>query len=266
MEITVKDLTTALGLGSREQVAIVGGGGKTSLMFALAEERMLAGHRVLTTTTTKTWHQEAGRAPCLVLTRLDSAWHERVAAGLDEHGHVFLARHILDSGKVEGIDPLEADALYRERKADYLLLEADGAAGRPLKSPASHEPVIPSLTTVVIAIIGLEALGKSVEPAIVFRLEQFQAVTGLSPGMTVTPEALLELFLSSDGLFKGTPKSARRVAFLNKRDLLSDDKNARKLAGLLTRHPGSLLDRVVIGSIHHKAYSVVMNSAPSRVP
>ena len=105
--------------------------------------------------------------------------------------------------------------------------------------------------------MGLEALGKSVKPELVFRLERFQEVTGLSPGMEVTPEALVELFHSSEGLFKGTLKSARRVAFLNKLDLLLDDQNARKLADLLIRHPSSLLDRVVIGSIHSGVYSVI---------
>ncbi len=56
-------LISALGLGPREHIAIVGGGGKTSLCFALAEELLRTGTRVITTTTTKVWHKEANRAP-----------------------------------------------------------------------------------------------------------------------------------------------------------------------------------------------------------
>ena len=53
METLAKDLTTALGLGAKEHVAIVGAGGKTSLMFALAEELRMHGGRIVTGTTTK---------------------------------------------------------------------------------------------------------------------------------------------------------------------------------------------------------------------
>ena len=41
------DLITTLGLGPREHMAIVGAGGKTSLMFALAEDLFIGGKRVV---------------------------------------------------------------------------------------------------------------------------------------------------------------------------------------------------------------------------
>ena len=44
-------------------------------------------------------------------------------------------------------------ALIAKRK------EADGAAGRFLKAPADHEPVIPAGTTVVVVVAGLKAVG-----------------------------------------------------------------------------------------------------------
>jgi len=256
LETTVTDLATALDLRARAHIAIVGGGGKTSLMFALADELVVSGYRVLTTTTTKIRHREALSAPLAVFNLPESARHERIARGLDKHKHVFFGRKLLSSGKVEGIDPLGADALYREHPADFLIAEADGAAGRPLKAPAPHEPVIPASATVVIAVMGLEAMGKNLTPELVFRLERFQALTGISLGMRVTPESLVRLFHSSKGLFKGAPPSARRVAFLNKRDLLSDHQEAFKLVDLLIRQPVSAVDRVVVGTVHGGVYSV----------
>jgi len=65
---SVSNLFSALDLGSRELVALVGGGGKTSLLFALAEELHQGKKLVVTSTTTKVRHREAQRSPCIVFT------------------------------------------------------------------------------------------------------------------------------------------------------------------------------------------------------
>ncbi|MDY6973630.1 MAG: selenium cofactor biosynthesis protein YqeC [Thermodesulfobacteriota bacterium] len=252
-----KDLISALGLGPKEHVAIVGGGGKTTMMFALAQELSSQGYKVVTTTTTKVWHSQASRHPCVILSSSDTALHEEVRKALREVGHVFVGRSILDSGKVDGISPLSADAFSHAPWVDYLILEADGAAGRPLKAPAEYEPVIPSSASVVIAVMGLEALGRRLEPEVTFRSERFTEVTGLEPGAILTPECIERVFQSSEGLFKGTPGSARRVAFLNKVDLLSDRQGAGRLADLLLLSPNSLIERVVTGSIIDNIYSTI---------
>ena len=75
MEKAEKDLFSALALGQREHVALVGGGGKTTLMFALAGELLQAGKKVITTTTTKIRGQEATRAPYKVFALSDPARH-----------------------------------------------------------------------------------------------------------------------------------------------------------------------------------------------
>ena len=257
METMEKDLTSALGLGPREHVAIVGGGGKTTIMLALAQELRLRGHRVVTTTTTKVWHSEVRRSPRVILSSSDTALHETIRKDLIELGHVFVGRSILESGKVEGVSPLFADELYQAPWVDYLISEADGSAGRPLKAPAQHEPVIPSSASVVVAIMGLEALGRRLEPEVAFRLEQFTKVTGLERGEMLTPNGIARVFQAPEGLFKGAPGSARRVAFLNKMDLLSDEQGGRKLADLLLLFPHSLIERVVMGSIMKKTYFTI---------
>ena len=250
----VKDLTSALGLGPREHVALVGGGGKTTLMSALADEFRLKGHRFVTSTTTKVWNREAQNWPNVLLDTSDPDPREELKAVLKKHGHAFVGRRVLESGKVEGISPDLADSLYREAEIDYLILEADGASGRPLKAPAQHEPVIPSSTTVVVAIIGLEAVGKPLEKKIVFRPEQFSKITGLTRGERITPNALVRIFQSPEGLFKGAPASAKRIAFLNKLDLVADDQEGSALADLLVKGPRPPVDSVVVGSILKNIY------------
>lgn len=252
----VKDLTSALGLGAREHVAIVGGGGKTSLMFALAEELRLGGHRVITTTTTKVRKREAYSSPCVSFFSSDSGWHSELNNCLDRHGHVFVAQSHLKSGKIEGVSRSLADAIYQETQVDYLVLEADGAAGRPVKVPLEHEPVIPSSASVTVAMIGLEAIGEKLDTKIVFRLDQFKEVTGLKKGEMLTPKALSKIFSSPKGLFKESPMPAIRIAFLNKLDLLTKDLEAKELAELLLNDLNAPVDRVVAGSIIRKYYLV----------
>jgi len=249
-------LISALGLGPREHIAIVGGGGKTSLCFALAEELLQAGTRVITTTTTKVWHKETNRAPCVVFCPSGSPSYKDLNAGLKREEHVFVGQGLLESSKVEGITRAMADSFFKELQVDYLIIEADGAAGRPVKAPAAHEPVIPSSTTMVIAVIGLEAMGRPLGPEIVFRPGLFREITGLKDGETITPAALARVFQSPNGLFKGTPDAARRIAFLNKLDLLASEEEGRALARLLLRDPHVPVERVVMGSILRKEYLV----------
>lgn len=250
-------LIPVLGIGAREHIALVGGGGKTSLVFALAEECRQAGMRVLTATTTKVWHREALRAPRAVLVQTDADWRQALREGLERHGHVFLGCRRLDSGKVQGIHPSLADELYQDGAADYLLIEADGASGRPVKAPAGHEPVIPDTASMVIAVMGLEALGCAMAPEVVFRMERFGELTGCRPGERLSSRLLTGLFAHPRGLFKGTPIHARRIVFLNKWDLLEQDREAQDLARMILEKAGDKIRRVVIGSIEKGLYRIM---------
>ena len=257
LEKFTEGLTTALGLRATEHVGIVGAGGKTSLMFSLAEELRMKGCRVVTATTTKVWYKEARRFPRVIISKLDSDWCKTVRTELKTYGHVFVGHGVLETGKLEGITPGLAEKIYHDSGVDYLVLEADGAAGLLVKAPASHEPVIPSSVTLVVAMMGLDAVGKALKPEIVFRLERFKRATGLMDGAKIDFKAIGKIFHSPRGLFKGSPDSARRVAFLNKLDLLSDDQEAKDLANVLLSPPNSLIDRVVIGSIKEKKYFII---------
>jgi probable selenium-dependent hydroxylase accessory protein YqeC len=107
----------------------------------------------------------------------------------------------------------------RERfAAQFVLVEADGAAGRPVKAPAGHEPVVPSSADLVVGVMGLDALGSPAEEEMVFRLEHFLNVTGLAPSEEIGPDSLKALAAHPEGLFKNTPAKARRMAFYNKAD------------------------------------------------
>ncbi len=253
MEKSYHGLITALGLGPKEHVAVVGGGGKSTLCFALAEALGLTGARVISTTTTKVRQAEANAFPRKVLYASEGPGLEAVKKGLDEAGNVFVGRKFLENGKVEGISSTLADDLFRMPGIEYVITEADGAAGRPLKAPAAHEPVIPGSVTTVIALMGLKALGKPLGPDMVFRPALFKALTGLEEGDILTAERLARAFDGRMGLFKNTPVSARRMVFLNQLDVLTDDRSARDLARhLISTEP--LIERVLLGSFRKNVF------------
>jgi len=249
------ELKTALALGPKEHLALVGGGGKTTLMSALAKIGRESGKRVVTTTTTKLWHHEARSSPCVVFVRSDASWKENLREGLRTGGHVFLAESLLASGKVQGIDPSLADALFREEGIDYLIVEADGAAGHPIKAHADHEPVIPASVTTVVALMGLEALGRSLSPKTVFREDLFRGITGCDAGGRLSSSILTGLISHPRGLFKGAPDKAKRIVFLNKSDLLSDYSAAERLARMILQEASGRISKVVIGSVKTGHYS-----------
>ncbi len=244
---------TALGLGPKEHVAVVGGGGKSTLCFALAEGLAQTGAKVISTTTTKVWQEEANAFPRQALYATDGPGLEAVKTGLEEAGNVFVGGEFLKNGKVEGISAALADDLFGMPGVGYVVIEADGAAGRPLKVPAAHEPVIPESVTTVIALMGLEALGKPLGSDVVFRPALFTALTGLEEGDILNPEGLAGAFDEKMGLFKNTPMAARRMVFLNQLDQLPDDQAARDLSRhLMFAQPS--IERVVLGSFRKNTF------------
>jgi probable selenium-dependent hydroxylase accessory protein YqeC len=252
-----KSLIDALGLGAREHISLVGGGGKTTLMFALADELRRKGKRVLASTTTKVWHREALEYETVVLVEDDGDWKNKKAEELKSEGTVFVGKSILDTGKVEGISASLADKIFRDSNVQYIVVEADGSAGHPLKAPAEHEPVISSSVTMVVAMMGLEAMSARLDEATVFRLEQVRSIMGIEAGGILTPSALAKVFLHPAGLFKGAPEGARRVVFLNKADLVEEDLKAVELADILLADSMKKIDRVILGSLKEGAYRII---------
>lgn len=237
-----------MGLGPCEHMVIVGGGGKTSLLLALTRELSKAGFRVVAATTTKVRHCEAIDAGRLILIS-DKGWKDSLYRQLDSGHPAFLGRSILASGKVEGIHPELADELFLSGQTDFLIVEGDGAAGRPLKAHNPGEPVVPGSATRVVASAGLEALGQPITNDLVFRMERFREITGAGPGTVLSVNNISLLFSRPDGLYVGSPPGVRLTAFLNKLDLLADPGTAHDLALKILNSGPPDLSEVILGSV-----------------
>ena len=76
--------------------------------------------------------------------------------------------------------------------ADYVLVEADGSKGLPLKAHLPHEPVIPACANQVIQVVGLSGLGKPIKEA-VHRPERFAELCGCTVEDLATPERVAKV-------------------------------------------------------------------------
>lgn len=246
---TITSLKEALTVQPKEVVSLVGAGGKTTLMFALARELSSDRGLVITTTTTKIFPPSSTDTPSLLVSREEEELLDFILENESKGGHVTIASEFLaDSGKLQGISPLLVPKLIKLTPVTYVIVEADGAARRPLKAPdPAFEPVIPECTSVVIPVVGLDAVGCELSERNVFRSAIASKLTGLPLGETVSTEAIVDLIVHPSGIARGSPDQARIIPFINKMDLHADLSIARGLASKIldTGHPR--VDRVVLG-------------------
>ena len=247
-ERRVGSLTEALGIGAREVISLVGAGGKTTLMFRLAKELSLGGKKVITTTTTKILEPGPGETGSLFVDSDEERIKDFVRGHLDEYNHITVVRERLGSGKLKGLSPNLVDELCHSEGVDAVIIEADGAAGRPVKAPREHEPVIPTSTTLMVAILGVDGLEMKLSEENVFQPERVSKITGVPMGEGLTDEAMAILVIHPEGVFKGTPSRSRAVAFLNKVDIPNGVVKARRIADRILdkRHR---LERIVLGRL-----------------
>ena len=166
-------------------VSLVGGGGKTTLLYAMADHCACKGWRVLVMTTTHIRQPAACYAPDdAALTALWQAGHYAVVGTPAENGKLTLPPPQL---------------LRRMAQADAVFIEADGAKHHPCKLPAAHEPVLLPQSDIVLAVAGLSALGKPLRDGC-FRYDtirpQFLAA---APDAPITPPMLAQLLASTQG-------------------------------------------------------------------
>lgn len=242
-------LIEALGIKTKEVISLTGAGGKTTLMFRLAKELLLEGKKVVTTTTTKILGPASEETPYLFIDPDEEKVRQFITCHLSEYGHITIARERLESGKLRGISSTLVNGLWSLEGIDMMIIEADGAAGRPVKAPREGEPVIPPNTTLVVAILGVDGIGKELNEENVFQAERISEITGIPVGEKMTEEAIAILMTHPKGVFKGTPSSSRVVAFLNKVDIPEGRERARRVAQKILEKKHSQIERIVLGQL-----------------
>ena len=94
----------------------------------------------------------------------------------------------IEGGKLVGFSGAEVDSFYERDIVSYMVVEADGAKGFPVKGYAEFEPVIPRLSTCQIVVVGAEIFTEPLSKKTVFRFPLFLAASGLTEGSRPGPE------------------------------------------------------------------------------
>jgi molybdenum cofactor cytidylyltransferase len=200
-------LPQRLGLGDRELVSMVGAGGKSTVLFALGRDLGAAGARVILTTTTRVGANQPSEPICWSAD--PGAVQDALEAARGRGLPVFVAAG-RQAGKIVGPSLAAVDLLFAHAGAEYVVVEADGAAGMAIKAPADHEPVIPSASTTVVVVVSITALGQPIT-AVAHRPERVAGLIGSQPDDRLTVPGMAAVLLHPEGGLKGIPERARVV-------------------------------------------------------
>ena len=248
VQYLVMRLKEALDTKPGEVISLVGGGGKTTIMFALAHELAGNGNCVIITTTTKIFEPSSSETQLLLVEKDDEKMIRLLLENMADYRHITLASEKLAaSGKLDGIAPELVVRLAELNQVTYVIVEADGAAHRSLKAPNATEPVIPESTSLVIPVVGIDAVGCRLGEEDVFRPEIVSRLLGLALGAVISTEAIASLLTHHEGIIKGSPARARIVPFINKVDLDEGLNRGRDLAGKILARGHPRIRQVILG-------------------
>jgi len=225
-------------------VAVVGCGGKTSLMELMADR--LREKKVLVSTTTKIFPPKMKNIVlCETLRQCEE--HEP-RPGIQCMGLLNSA-----NGKLEALP--EAFLAALQPRYDIVLLEADGSRGLPCKGWLANEPVVPDYCTHTLGLITLGALGKPAGETTVHRLPEFFALTGVGEGQTITVTALEAMVCAPKGMFKNS--AGKRYVIVNQ---VEDEATAAIAPAFLRtikeKYPARF-EKLLYGSVHRDAWQEV---------
>lgn len=191
----------------KHNICLVGGGGKTTVMYELATMWAACGRRVLVLTSTHILHPADGSFAADAAA-VHNLWQQRCYA--------VIGTPELSTGKLTAPPQDLYEAL--QLQADVILCEADGSRHHPCKAPAVHEPVLLSDSDIVLAVAGMDALGRPLSQAC--QRPQLAAVLlDCSLDSVVDEQMLSALLLSEQGARKNVGARAYYIV-LNKCDLI----------------------------------------------
>lgn len=193
--------------GKKHNICLVGGGGKTTVIYELAAMWAACGRRVLVLTSTH------------ILCPADGSFAADATAvhNLWQQGrYAVIGTPEFATGKLT----LPPQSVYEALKlqADVILCEADGSRHHPCKVPAEYEPVILPDSDIVLAVAGMDALGNSLQQACQ-RPQLAAELLCCSAEKIIDAQMLASLLLSEQGARKNVGARTYYIV-LNKCDLI----------------------------------------------
>ena len=193
--------------GKKHTICLVGGGGKTTVMYKLAAAWAACGRRVLVLTSTHILCPADGSFAADVLA-VQNLWQQG--------RYAVIGTPELSTGKLTAPPQDLYEAL--KLQADVILCEADGSKHHPCKAPAAHEPVLLPDSDIVLAVAGMDALDNSLQQACQ-RPQLAAELLNCSLDSVIDEQMLAALLLSEQGSRKNVGTRTYYIV-LNKCDLI----------------------------------------------
>lgn len=252
-------LTDDLKLNEKgEVISVVGAGGKTSIINALAQEFLFLGKKVIITTTTHLRKPTGETEKVLILENRPAEAIRKIKEVFQRSNLALWANKETSEGKISGVLPTAVDIIAASKISDFILIEADGSRGLPIKAPALHEPVIPDATNVLIGVIGVDAVGHTIDTKNVHRPEILKNLLQNPNAEVVDEEVILKLICHQNGLFKGAADNMKKVVVINKVDDEQKLIIATKLGQLIKEQNSVDIFCILLTSFKSKECRVVV--------
>lgn len=154
-------------------IALVGAGGKTTILFSLAASMAAewSGTVIICGTTRFTLG-----TPTPPIWSFTDVINIGTTSSLPSTIVVSNSIDPGDKGRFSPLDNQQIAQLAQLREIAAVLVNADGSRMRPFKAPKPEEPILPDLTTHVICLVGADALGLPITAEAVHRPDEIRLV------------------------------------------------------------------------------------------
>ena len=217
-------------------ITITGSGGKTSLMFTLANELSTLG-KVLVTTTTKIYVPQ------------NSLFEELLLSDFTFKGsnkNIFVAGKKIIDNKLQGLSYEEINRLKND--FDFVLIEGDGAKEKLLKEWSEFEPCIPNFSNKIIGVVNMDILNNKLTNENVHRFELFADKFSNYIYQNTSKDFLVEYILKAQ-YFKNSQTKDKYIFFngIDGENLL--DKFSLAIATCNTLTQNNFAPKLILGSV-----------------
>ncbi|MBP1919525.1 selenium cofactor biosynthesis protein YqeC [Youngiibacter multivorans] len=238
-------LSDILRLDKYKNIALVGAGGKTTLIYRLLDN-IRPNRKILVSSTTMFKEPHESRYDFI-----DYSYKEDYSFdAMSGNGIYIVCNGRTPDNFLIGLGRDEVARL--SSNFDNSVIECDYSMGRPLKGFRLSEAGVPESTDVTVGVLDIEALGLEVKSDNVFHLDRFIEVTGSRIYSMVTLENLKSIVDNPEGLFLGA--SGKKVLFINKVEKHIDFELMKRLVDIIDK---DRLDMVIAGSLFYDRYNIL---------
>lgn len=240
-------------------ISFIGGGGKTTTMFSLANELSKQGKKVLVTTTTHISIAQGRQASRLIVESKYDKAYQRLKKYFQVDYFICLTTLLIEEKeKLKGIPVHWIEKIKEENLVDVIMVEADGAKGKSFKAPAEYEPVLPKYNDIIVAVMGIDVVGRPIIEEYAHRPEKMLELLGKSKNQEstgLTKENIPKIFFHREGILKNIGKDQQIYILINKVDP-SQETEALKLADTIMSKNSFQYLKVLIGEVQNKVHPI----------